>query len=51
MVHSVPETLGMGKLLSGLSPGARYLFATRKDVDYYESFGEDWWEFVESVPG
>ncbi|KAK0737796.1 spherulin 4-like cell surface protein [Schizothecium vesticola] len=51
MVHSVPETVGMGRLLKGLSPVARYLFVTNKDVDYYESFGEDWRDFVESVPG
>lgn len=51
MVHSVPETVGMGRLLRGLSPVARYLFVTNKDVDYYESFGEDWRDFVEGVPG
>lgn len=51
MVHSVPETVGMGGLLRGLSPVARYLFVTNKDVDYYESFGEDWEDFVKGVPG
>lgn len=51
MVHSVPETVGMGRLLRGLSPVARYLFVTNKNVDYYESFAEDWRDFVKGVPG
>ncbi|KAK1833937.1 Spherulation-specific family 4-domain-containing protein [Podospora conica] len=51
MVHSVPQTVEMGKLLRGLSPVARYLFVTNKDVDYYESFAEDWRDFVKGVPG
>lgn len=53
MVNSVPSNMSSGymkKWIGKLSQKAAYLFVTSNDVDYYESFGEDWSTFVGSMP-
>lgn len=52
MVHSIPS-MDKGKLrtfVDDLSKRAEYLFVTSNKENYYESFAEDWAEFIDAIP-
>ena len=54
MVHSLPPSLGGSGLrdfLHSISSSARHLYVTSNRVDFYESFADDWADFVREVPG
>ncbi|KAK3342188.1 spherulin 4-like cell surface protein [Lasiosphaeria hispida] len=54
IVHSVPQTLNSGELqdfLASMSSVAQHLYITTNRADYYESFADDWSQFVSAVPG
>ncbi|KAH6612975.1 spherulin 4-like cell surface protein [Boeremia exigua] len=51
MVHSLP-TMEQGEMqgfVDTLSRGAEYLFVTSNAGQYYEQFGADWSQFVETI--
>jgi len=50
MVHSLPSSTNLGKLIDDMSQRAQYLFVTNKDQNFYEGFGSDWRKFTDMVP-
>lgn len=52
MINSAPEMNNgtLGPFLSSLSDVAEYLFLTTQEQNYYESFADDWLEFVGQMP-
>lgn len=50
VVHSVPRSRNLGKLLADWSQQAEYLFITTLDENYYNSFGPGWRQFISGVP-
>ncbi len=57
MIHSMPQVYTKGgegsplkEFVNSIAEVAEYLYITTNDVDFYESFAEDWADFVDSVP-
>lgn len=49
IIHSVPSGTKLRKLVNQLAKHAEYLFLTDLTSDYYQSFGDDWQGFVDSM--
>ncbi|KAG8416988.1 hypothetical protein J3459_013041 [Metarhizium acridum] len=52
MVNTVPAMNNgtMGQFVNSLSDLAKYVFITSLSVDFYNSFANDWLDFVGQVP-
>jgi len=50
MIHSIPWSTKIGKLLDKITHHSGYIFLSYQSKNYYESFGSKWKDFVDAMP-